>query len=164
MKDEGTHLRQFQVLTKRSERLAELSPLLEWTENIWMGVSVENEDYVYRIDDLRRTGAMIKFLSVEPLLGPLPKVNLRGINWVIVGGESGQGRVRWRGSGLLACGISAGRRKFLSSSSNGAVSKRRRQAGYSMAGRGMRCQEIRISRRHRENWRRHGCLLFRCAK
>jgi protein gp37 len=82
---------QFQVLTKRSERLAELSPLLEWAENIWMGVSVENEDYVHRIDDLRKTGAKIKFLSVEPLLGPLPKLNLRGINWVIVGGESGPG-------------------------------------------------------------------------
>ena len=56
-----------------------------------MGISVENEDYVYRIDDLRRTGAKIKFLSVEPLLGPLLRMNLRGINWVIVGGESGPG-------------------------------------------------------------------------
>ncbi|MEW6029390.1 MAG: phage Gp37/Gp68 family protein [Chloroflexota bacterium] len=94
MKDEvrkHAHWHQFQVLTKRSERLAELSPLLEWAENIWMGVSVENKDYVYRIDDLRRTGARIKFLSVEPLLGPLPRMNLRGINWVIVGGESGPG-------------------------------------------------------------------------
>ena len=78
-------------MTKRSERLAELSPKLERTDNIWMGVSVENKDYVYRIDDLRKTGAKIKFLSVEPLLGPLPKMNLKGINWVIVGGESGPG-------------------------------------------------------------------------
>jgi len=85
------HWHQFQVLTKRSERLAELSPHLEWTDNIWMGVSVENKDYVYRINDLRKTGAKIKFLSVEPLLGPIPKVNLKGINWVIVGGESGPG-------------------------------------------------------------------------
>lgn len=82
---------QFQVLTKRSERLAELSPYLEWADNIWMGVSVENKDYVYRIDDLRNTGAKIKFLSVEPLLGPMPIMNLKGINWVIVGGESGPG-------------------------------------------------------------------------
>lgn len=82
---------QFQVLTKRSERLAELSQYLEWADNIWMGVSVENKDYVYRINDLRRTGAKIKFLSVEPLLGPMPKMNLKGINWVIVGGESGPG-------------------------------------------------------------------------
>jgi protein gp37 len=58
---------------------------------IWMGVSVENEKYLDRIDDLRRTGAQIKFLSLEPLLGPLPKVNLKGIDWVIVGGESGPG-------------------------------------------------------------------------
>jgi protein gp37 len=85
------HWHQFQVLTKRSERLAELSPLLEWADNIWMGVSVENKDYIHRIDDLRSTGAKIKFLSIEPLLGPLPKLNLRGINWVIVGGESGPG-------------------------------------------------------------------------
>lgn len=81
----------FQVLTKRSERLLELSPHLEWAENIWMGVSVETADYTFRIDDLRKTGAMIKFLSVEPLLGSLPKLNLKGIDWVIVGGESGPG-------------------------------------------------------------------------
>lgn len=85
------HWHQFQVLTKRSERLAELSPYLEWTDNIWMGVSVENEKYTFRIDDLRKTGARIKFLSVEPLIGPISKMNLKGINWVIVGGESGPG-------------------------------------------------------------------------
>src|SRR3989337_4178357 len=62
---------QFQVLTKRAERLAELSPLLNWSENIWMGVSIENQDYTFRIDYLRQTGAKIKFLSLEPLLGPL---------------------------------------------------------------------------------------------
>ena len=80
---------QFQVLTKRSERLLDLSPQLEWTDNIWMGVSVETEDYKFRIDDLRLTGAKIKFLSLEPLLGPLQDLNLQDINWVIVGGESG---------------------------------------------------------------------------
>ncbi len=85
------HWHQFQVLTKRSERLAEISSKLEWTDNIWMGVSVENADYTFRIDHLRKTGAKIKFLSVEPLLGPIPKMNLKGINWVIVGGESGPG-------------------------------------------------------------------------
>ncbi len=85
------HWHQFQVLTKRSERLMELSPQLEWTDNIWMGVSVENADYTFRIDHLRKTGAKIKFLSVEPLLGPIPRMNLKGINWVIVGGESGPG-------------------------------------------------------------------------
>lgn len=85
------HWHQFQVLTKRSERLMELSPFLEWTDNIWMGVSVETEKYTFRIDHLRQTGAKIKFLSVEPLLGPVPNMNLKGINWVIVGGESGPG-------------------------------------------------------------------------
>jgi len=85
------HWHQFQVLTKRSERLMELSSKLEWTDNIWMGVSVENADYTFRIDHLRKTGAKTKFLSVEPLLGPIPKMNLKGINWVIVGGESGPG-------------------------------------------------------------------------
>jgi len=81
----------FQVLTKRSERLLELSPQIEWPINAWMGVSVETQNYVYRIDHLRQTGAYIKFLSLEPLLGPLPHLDLHGINWVIVGGESGPG-------------------------------------------------------------------------
>lgn len=83
------HWHQFQVLTKRSDRLAELSPRLDWRPNIWMGVSVERIDYAFRIDDLRRTGARIKFLSLEPLLGPLANLDLSGVDWVIVGGESG---------------------------------------------------------------------------
>jgi protein gp37 len=82
---------QYQILTKRSERLRELSPKLDWPEHVWMGVSVENADYAHRIDELRHTGAAVKFLSLEPLLGPLPKLNLCGIDWVIVGGESGPG-------------------------------------------------------------------------
>ena len=82
---------QYQVLTKRSERLRELAPHLRWEPQIWMGVSVENEDYLSRIEDLRRIGAHVKFLSLEPLLGPLHGLNLRGIDWVIVGGESGPG-------------------------------------------------------------------------
>ncbi|MGK5083244.1 phage Gp37/Gp68 family protein [Bdellovibrionota bacterium FG-1] len=79
----------YQVLTKRQERLTALSPMLPWPKNLWMGVSVENNDYTSRIDHLRLTGAQVKFLSLEPLLGPLPDLNLNGINWVIVGGESG---------------------------------------------------------------------------
>ena len=78
-------------LTKRAERLLELSPELPWALNIWMGVTVENSDYVHRIDRLRETGAYIKFLSIEPLLGPIPNMNLDKIDWVIVGGESGPG-------------------------------------------------------------------------
>ena len=83
------HWHRFQVLTKRSERLAELNGKLEWAPNIWMGVSVESDTYRPRIDDLRATGSFVKFLSLELLLGPLPNLNLKGIDWVIVGGESG---------------------------------------------------------------------------
>ncbi|MFH1679428.1 MAG: phage Gp37/Gp68 family protein [Candidatus Eisenbacteria bacterium] len=83
------HWHTFQVLTKRSSRLADMSDLLPWRENIWMGVSVETDSYQERIDDLRRTGASVKFLSLEPLLGPLPSLDLDDIDWVIVGGESG---------------------------------------------------------------------------
>ncbi len=79
----------FQILTKRAARLAELSEAIDWPENVWMGVSVENADHVGRIDDLRTTGAAVKFLSLEPLLGPLPQLKLKNIDWVIVGGESG---------------------------------------------------------------------------
>lgn len=82
---------QFQVLTKRAERLAALAPQLDWSPNVWMGVSVERADYTDRIDYLRQTPAQTKFLSLEPLLGPLPNLNLNGIDWVIVGGESGRG-------------------------------------------------------------------------
>jgi protein gp37 len=85
------HWHQFQVLTKRAERLDELSPNLRWEPNIWMGVSVENEKYAYRIDHLRKTGAYVRFLSIEPLIAPVGKLNLHGIDWVIVGGESGLG-------------------------------------------------------------------------
>ncbi len=81
----------FQVLTKRSLRLTRLNKELDWQPNIWMGVSVESQEYAFRIDHLRDTSADIKFLSLEPLLGPLPKLNLKGIDWVIVGGESGPG-------------------------------------------------------------------------
>ncbi|MBN1876923.1 MAG: phage Gp37/Gp68 family protein [Anaerolineae bacterium] len=81
----------FQVLTKRAERLAALDAELDWPANVWMGVSVEAFDYVYRIDALRQTRAAVKFLSLEPLLGPLPDLNLQAIDWVIVGGESGPG-------------------------------------------------------------------------
>jgi protein gp37 len=80
----------FQVLTKRSDILLKYSDMLEWGHNIWMGVSVEDEKVMYRIDDLRKTGARVKFLSCEPLIGPLPDMNLQNIDWVIVGGESGR--------------------------------------------------------------------------
>jgi protein gp37 len=80
---------QFQVLTKRSERLTELAPRLSWPKNVWMGVSVELDKYYNRIDDLRSVPAAVRFLSLEPLLGPMSNLPLEGIHWVIVGGESG---------------------------------------------------------------------------
>jgi protein gp37 len=80
----------YQVLTKRADRLHQLHHLLNWTPNIWMGVSVEDERVLSRIDFLRETNAMTKFLSCEPLIGPLTNMNLTGIDWVIAGGESGR--------------------------------------------------------------------------
>lgn len=87
MNDNPQHI--FQILTKRDERLIELSAELVWSDNIWMGVSVEDTSVTHRVDSLRETSAHIKFLSCEPLLGPLPRLNLDGIHWLIVGGESG---------------------------------------------------------------------------
>ncbi|MDO8614357.1 MAG: phage Gp37/Gp68 family protein [Dehalococcoidia bacterium] len=84
----AAHWHTFQILTKRSKRLAELAPKLPWPKNVWMGVSVENQRWTCRIDDLRTVDAAVRFLSCEPLLGPL-RLDLTGIHWVIVGGESG---------------------------------------------------------------------------
>ena len=95
------HWHTFQVLTKRAERLGELSPKLSWAPNIWMGVSVESDRFTYRIDHLRKTNAHVKFLSLEPLLGPLPSLNLKKIDWAIVGGESGPGARPMDGSWVL---------------------------------------------------------------
>lgn len=81
----------FQILTKRSERLAELAPDLNWPRNVWMGVSIETAKYLWRADHLRKVRAAMRFLSLEPLLGPLGTLHLSDIDWVIVGGESGPG-------------------------------------------------------------------------
>ena len=81
----------FQILTKRSARLAELAPDLGWPPNVWMGVSIETARYVWRADDLRKVPAAVRFLSLEPLLGPIEALDLSGIHWVIVGGEGGPG-------------------------------------------------------------------------
>jgi protein gp37 len=86
---EETPQHTYQILTKRAERLKELSPRLHWPTNVWMGVSVENQSYWRRVDDLRCTGAYVRFLSLEPLLGPIILTDLSGIDWVIAGGESG---------------------------------------------------------------------------
>jgi protein gp37 len=93
------HWHVFQVLTKRARRLAELASRLPWPSNVWQGVSVENARYVSRVTDLVKVPAAIRFLSVEPLLGPIADLPLEGIDWVIVGGESGPGhrpiRLEW---------------------------------------------------------------------
>ena len=89
MNDSPRHT--FQVLTKRAQRAFQLTDRLNWTQNIWLGVSIESERWLERLEFLRRTGARTKFLSLEPLLGPLPGIELAGVDWVIVGGESGPG-------------------------------------------------------------------------
>ena len=88
---EKAHWHKFQILTKRASRLLEYSTDLPWPDNVWMGVSVEDNRVLDRIEELRETGAKIKFLSLEPLIGPLTDLNLSNIDWVIVGGESGPG-------------------------------------------------------------------------
>lgn len=89
MNETGWHT--YQILTKRAGRLEKLAKRFTWSHNIWMGVTVETADHIGRIDHLRKVPATVRFLSLEPLLGPLPNLNLDGINWVIVGGESGPG-------------------------------------------------------------------------
>lgn len=89
MRETPRHI--FQILTKRADRLLELSSSLDWTKNIWMGVSVESDDVLWRADCLRKTAARTKFLSCEPLLGPMSALEPSGIDWVIAGGESGPG-------------------------------------------------------------------------
>ena len=96
---EAAHWHRFQILTKRSKRLVELAPSLRWPKNVWQGVSVEREDFKWRIDDLSMVKSSVRFLSLEPLLGDLGELNLEGIHWVIAGGESGPGarpvRAQW---------------------------------------------------------------------
>jgi protein gp37 len=83
------HWHEFQILTKRAHRLADLSPLIDWPANLFVGVSVETDDFLFRIGHLLLSGAPRKFISLEPLLGPIPVLPLDEIDWVIVGGESG---------------------------------------------------------------------------
>lgn len=85
------HWHQFQILTKRPQRLARLAPTLPWPRNVWQGVSIENNEVAFRADYLRKVPAAVRFLSCEPLIGPVDEVDLTGIDWVIAGGESGRG-------------------------------------------------------------------------
>jgi protein gp37 len=92
----------FQVLTKRAERLEAIAPELVFPPNVWIGVSVESQDYVWRVDHLRRVPAALRFLSLEPLLGPIEELSLAGIGWLIVGGESGRGARPMKGEWVTA--------------------------------------------------------------
>lgn len=87
---EGTPRHTYQVLTKRPRRVVRLADRLPWPSNVWLGVSVETDEYVWRIEALREVSARVRFVSAEPLLGPLSNVDLSGIHWVIAGGESGR--------------------------------------------------------------------------
>jgi protein gp37 len=133
------HWHRFQVLTKRSDRLLRMSKELVWPPNVWMGVSVESERYTFRIDHLRETGAAVKFLSLEPLLGPLEGLSLTSIDWAIVGGESGPGarpmNEGWVTSIRDQC-VQAGVAFF---SNNGAACVRKLQVGSYKEGHGMKC-------------------------
>ena len=88
---EATPQHTYQLLTKRADRLAEVAPLLHWPRNVWMGVTVEDNERLSRVVRLREVPSAVRFLSIEPLLGPLPDLKLTGVDWVIVGGESGPG-------------------------------------------------------------------------
>ena len=104
---ESASWHRFQILTKRSKRLAECATALTWPDNVWIGVTVENNDFTYRIDHLRSIDAVVRFLSLEPLIGPVQDMNLTGIDWVIVGGESGPGarpmKAEWARNILHQC-------------------------------------------------------------
>ena len=117
----------FQVLTKRPGRAAAMNRRLNWTPNIWLGTSIESVRWMQRLDQLLKTDAKIKFLSLEPLLGPLHEIQLDGVDWVIVGGESGpEGKTHGRGLGTRYPGQLQYQQRAPFSSSNGAVSSRRR--------------------------------------
>lgn len=162
----------FQVLTKRAKRMEKWydyltyesivfqsgcwpiwGPQNQWSgpprskqwplPNVWMGVSVENRDYINRIDYLRRTPAAIRFLSIEPLLGPIPDLNLTDIDWVIVGGESGPGARPMRKEWVIEIETNAWSKKSHFFSSNGAGSTKRKWAGCWTDGLGMRCRRWR---------------------
>ncbi len=134
---------QFQLLTKRPERVVRFARSAPWSENIWLGTSMENMDVARRVDALREVPAAVRFISAEPLLGPLDDLDLRGIDWVIGGGESGHRFPRRRRSrGLPGCGISACAQGWPSSGSSGAGGPRRRAGGSSRegSGRSFRCR------------------------
>ena len=128
----------FQILTKRPARVARLEKRLRWTPNIWLGTSIESDRWLGRLAALRQTGARTRFLSLEPLLGPLSNLDLDGVDWVIVGGESGPGARPMREDWVRKSATIAWIRKSPSSSSNGAGCSRSGPVAYSITGRGIK--------------------------
>lgn len=137
----------YQILTKRSLRLRRLAHKLEWPSNVWMGVSVENVDAFRRIEDLRQVPAAVRFLSCEPLLGPLDGINLGSIDWVIAGGESGPNFRRSIHNGFAIFAIPVLPLMSHSSSSNGAVEHQRHLDVNSTDVVGMKCRLLRLETR-----------------
>ena len=133
------HWHQFQILTKRSGRLLAFTESIDWPPNVWMGVSVESAEYKSRIDHLRKTGAEVKFLSLEPLIGDLGELNLKNIDWVIVGGESGPGARAMQPAWVRTSSSSASALMFHFSSSNGEAFRRSAREGNSAVARTTRC-------------------------
>lgn len=129
----------FRVLTKRHERLAELATQLDWPPNVWMGVSVENRRFVNRADYLREVPAAVRFISAEPLLGPLVGLNIDGIDWLIAGGESGHRHRPSASSGYGTSGTAVRLRMLPFSSSSGAAALQRRAGATSTVGPGTSC-------------------------
>ena len=141
---EASH-HQFQVLTKRPEVALEFAGRLPWPDNVWLGTSVENALYVHRIRTLQKIPAKIRFLSVEPLLGPIPRLPLRRIHWVIVGGESGPGARKIQGAGSYRSATNAAQRESHFSLSSGVVSTRSAQVDPWTDERGMNYRATRVS-------------------
>lgn len=130
----------FQVLTKRAERLSELASVLVWSDNIWQGVTVENEKYKFRVDYLRKIPAAVKFISFEPLIGDVGQVNLEGIDWAIVGGESGFNcrPMEWIGYSISSANARLRTPCFILS--NGAECGDKKTAACCWAAPGMKCR------------------------
>ncbi|HWH10677.1 MAG TPA: DUF5131 family protein [Solirubrobacteraceae bacterium] len=129
----AAHWHTFQILTKRHERMAELADRFDWPPNVWMGVTIENRRFVHRADALRRVPAAVRFISAEPLLGPLDGLDLDGIDWLIAGGESGPATAGSTRIGSVPYGTHAAPKTSRSSSSSGAATARSPTAASSTA-------------------------------
>lgn len=132
----------FQVLTKRASRLAKVAHDLDWPANVWMGVSVEDDSQRSRIDFLRQVPAAVRFISAEPLLGPLPQLDLAGMDWLIAGVSRVRAVARWMAPGSRTCATNAIGRGLPSSSNSGVAAHPRPVGAYSMVAPGMRCQRL----------------------